>query len=87
MYILDFTFIAVGRIESIVVDRKAGELQLHKTNVICLKSCERYPLADISEIKAYKKGHNGVNVYTIHYRIEIEFLNHPNFKLSETGSE
>lgn len=42
---------------------------------------------DITEIKAYKKGHNGINVYTIHYKIMIEFEHYPPFKLTETGSE
>ena len=28
---------------------------------------------DISEVKAYKEGHMGVNVYTLHYKIVILF--------------
>ena len=42
---------------------------------------------DIVDVKAYKKGNSGINVYTLHYKIMIEFRNIPAIKLTETGVE
>lgn len=42
---------------------------------------------EIVDIKAYKKGHSGVNIYTLHYKIMAEFRTLPPFKITETAKE
>jgi hypothetical protein len=44
-------------------------------------------MSEIIDIKAYKKGHSGVNIYTLHYKIMAEFRNLPPFKITETVQE
>lgn len=55
--------------------------------MICTKSCTKFPLGEIVDIKAYKRGHQGVNVYTLHYKIIAEFKTLPPFKITETALE
>eukprot|EP00347_Sterkiella_histriomuscorum_P023260 403335334 len=51
------------------------------------RKVDKYPLSDIIDIKCYKRGHSGVNVYTIHYKVMIEFRSSAPIKLTETGVE
>ena len=73
MFLLSLTFILAGKVESMIFDKQRHELQLWKTTVFCFKEVLKYSLDDIVDVKAYKRGHNGVNVYTLHYKIMIEF--------------
>ncbi|CDW82308.1 UNKNOWN [Stylonychia lemnae] len=87
MFLLSFTFLFAGKIESIIFDRQKQELQLWKTSLFCLRNVKKYSMHDIVDVKGYKKGHSGINVYTLHYKIMIEFRNIPAIKLTETGIE
>jgi len=50
---------------------------------------KRYPLEDVVDVRSYKKGHNGINIYTLHYKIMIVFrgANSDPLKLMETAIE
>jgi hypothetical protein len=87
MLCLSLAFFFAGKVESIVIDKKKQELQLWRTSVICTKSCRAFPLSEIVDIKAYKRGHSGVHIYTLHYKIMAEFRTLPAFKITETGKE
>jgi hypothetical protein len=41
-------------------------------------------MSDITDIRAYKRGHNGVSVYTLHYKIMVEFRTMPSIKIWDT---
>jgi hypothetical protein len=87
LFILALSFFLAGNVESIVFDKESGELQLWKTSLYCTKNVRRYPLDDISDIKAYKEGHQGINVYTLHYKIVVLFRegNYEPVKVLETA--
>lgn len=87
LFILALSFFLAGQVESIVFDKNFGELQLWKTSLYCRKDVRRYPLDDISDVKAYKEGHQGINVYTLHYKIMILFKdgNYEPVKVIETA--
>lgn len=44
---------------------------------------------EIADVRAYKKGHSGINVYTLHYKIVILFRGNSQepIKLLETANE
>lgn len=84
MVILSFSFIYAGKIESVILDKQKQQLSVCKTTVICRKEQRNFKMHEISDVKAYKKGHNGVNVYTLHYKIMVEFRNMPPLKIWET---
>ena len=46
-----------------------------------------YPLNEIVDIKAYKRGHSGVNIYTLHYKIMAVFQHRPPVKIADTAKE
>jgi hypothetical protein len=75
LFILSLSFFFAGQVESIVFDKDLGELQLWKTSLYCVKNVRRYPLDEIQEVKAFKEGHEGINVYTLHYKIIVFFKN------------
>lgn len=89
MFGLSLMFFCAGHIESIVFDKTQNELQLWRTSLYCVKKVMRYPLNEIAEVRAYKRGHNGVNVYTLHYKIVIVFMANSQdpIKLMETAKE
>ena len=89
MYILAFSFYAAGHINSIVFDKSLHELQLWRTSLYCVKKVKRYPLDEIVDVRAYKLGHNGINVYTLHYKIVAVFRgsNMEPIKIMETAKE
>ena len=87
LFILALSFFMAGHVESIVFDKNLGELQLWKTSLYCTKDLRRYPLDDIHDVKAYKEGHMGINVYTLHFKIMILFKdgNYEPVKVLETA--
>lgn len=72
-YVLSFVFFSAGKVESIVFDKQVQELQFWKTSLFCIKSVDRYSMDDIIDVKAYKRGHSGINVYTLHYKVMAIF--------------
>jgi hypothetical protein len=86
MVILSISFIYAGKIESVIFDKQKQLISLCNTSVICRKEERNFKMQDISDVKAYKKGHNGVNVYTLHFKIMIEFRNMAPLKVWETQS-
>jgi hypothetical protein len=75
LFLLALSFFLAGHIDSIVFDKVQNELQVWRISLYCVKSCKRYPLDEISDVKAYKNGHQEVNIYTLHYKIVVIFKN------------
>ena len=73
-----------GKVESVIFDRNKSVFQICKTSVICRQTTKSFRLSDIAQVKGIKKGHSGVNVYTMHYKIIVEFQNMPPVKILET---
>ncbi len=49
--------------------------------MICRSKKKEYPLGDIVSVRGLKKGHDGINVNTVHYKVEIEFKDGPTIKI------
>ena len=73
--ILGMCFVYAGKVESIEFDKPNKKMQLVKTNVFCCKFRRSYDLGDLNNVRLIKKGHDGINYYTIHYSINVEMLN------------
>ena len=72
---LGIVFCYGGRVEGVVIDRREGVLELRSTSIFCQTNKKSYELKDVTEIRAVKRGHDGVNFYTLHYAIQAEFKN------------
>jgi len=81
---LGFSFICAGKVESVVLDKHRNVLELQKTNPICLTKRRGHSLSQVHNIRAFKKGHDGVNFYTLHYIIQAEFRASPPVRILES---
>lgn len=52
--------------------------------MVCRSKRKRYELSEIVGVQGVKKGHDGINVNTIHYKIEIELRDKPTLKVLES---
>ena len=83
--LLGLVFLYGGKVESVVIDNDKCFLELHNRSIICLNRKRVFDLSRISNIRAVKKGHDGVNFYTLHYVIQAEFRNEPPIKILESS--
>lgn len=84
LFVLSFAFLYAGKVESVIIDKTKMTLEMWKTSILCKKEVRIYDLADVKDISGYKRGHQGVNVYTLHYNIMVDFKNGVSVKLFET---
>jgi hypothetical protein len=82
---LSFTFLAAGRVKTYNFNKKTNEFSVYKTNVLCLKRGKFFKLNEISGIYAVRRGHSGINLNTIHYKIIIEINGTHQVKVLETS--
>jgi len=84
--LLGLVFLGGGKIEQVVIDKTKIFLELHKRSIIlCLNKKKVYDLSRVVNIRAVKKGHDGVNFYTLHYVIQAEFRDEPPIKILESS--
>ena len=82
--ILGFIFIHAGKIESVIIDKDRSLLEVSKTSIFCVSKKEVDDLHNVHNIRGIKKGHEGINFYTIHYVIYAEFRNKPPIKIMDS---
>ena len=83
--VLGLVFICGGKIESVVVDKNKCFLELHKTSALCMTNKKVHDLSRVNNIRCVKKGHDGVNFYTVHYIIQAEFRGEAPIKILESS--
>ena len=62
-----------GKVESIIFDKQVGILSKIKTSVFCHKNSTDWALEEVRNIRVFKRGHDGVQVMTIHYEVQVDF--------------
>lgn len=83
--LLGVIFLIGGKIDSVVIDKEKCFLELHKRSIICLNTKKCFDLSRVTNIRAVKKGHDGVNFYTLHYVIQAEFKDQAPIKILESS--
>lgn len=83
--VLGFVFIYGGKIDSVVIDKSTLLMELHKRNMFCLNRKKVFDLTKVTNIRCVKKGHDGVNFYTLHYTIQAEFRGQAPVKILESS--
>ena len=83
--ILGFVFLWGGKIESVIIDKERCLLELHKRNIVCLNNKKVFDLSKVQNVRCVKKGHDGVNFYSLHYVIQAEFRNQAPIKILESA--
>mmetsp|Transcript_1774 Transcript_1774/g.2305 ORF Transcript_1774/g.2305 Transcript_1774/m.2305 type:complete len:168 (+) Transcript_1774:478-981(+) len=82
--IFGVAFMYAGRIDSLIFDKSQGTMELEKTTVFCKNQSTEWALDQISNVRVYKRGHDGVQVMTLHYEVVVEFFDVPMSKVLET---
>lgn len=59
-------------------------MEVTKTSIFCIPKKKVDDLHLVHNIRGIKKGHEGVNFYTLHYVIVAEFRNKPSIKIMES---
>jgi len=78
-----------GAIETLVIDKQLNLIQ--KKRVKCCCCCTKtqaYDLKNVRNIRSFKKGHEGINHYTLHYTLQAEFHgDHAPIKIWDSNKE
>ena len=68
--------IVIARTEKIIFDKDEGLMKREKT-FCCFNRCctqrKSYDLKEVQNIRSFKKGHEGINFYDLHYALHAEF--------------
>lgn len=83
---IGFSFIYAGKVTTVTVDKYLNLVENRQTNVFCRKKSVQRELNEITNIVSYKKGHEGINHYTLHYTIRAEFKHHVPMLILESAS-
>lgn len=84
IFFFGMIFCCGGKIESTVIDREKRFLELHKRNIICMNKKRVFDLTRVTNIRVVKKGHDGLNFYTVHFTIQAEFHQQAPIKILES---
>jgi len=84
--LLGLCFIYAGKVTTVTIDKYLNLVENRRTNMFCRKKSVQRELKDITNVVSYKKGHEGINHYTLHYTIRAEFRHHAPMLILESAS-
>ena len=59
---------------SATFDKNTGLLTVKRYACFCCPThTQAYELKEVENLRAFKKGHEGINFYTLHYTLQAEF--------------
>ena len=70
-----------------VFDKENDEFSRKKVNTFCIKKGKSCKLADITDIRVEKRGHDTIHSNTIHFKIIIDLKNNEMVTLLESKKE
>jgi len=71
------TVLYAGKVESVIFDKQTGIVGKVKTSIFCTKQQVDWSLDQIQNVRVYKRGHDGIQIMTIHYDVQIDFKDIP----------
>jgi len=80
-------FVSAGKIQTIVLDSETGLLECHDTNFFCNTKKKAHDITDIRDVRCFKRGHEGVQFYTVRYIMQVEFKKEKPLKILESGEK
>jgi len=75
--IFGVVFMYAGKIEQINLDKEVGILSRSKMSIFCQKETTEWALDQIINVRVFKRGHDGVQVMTIQYEVQVDFIDAP----------
>lgn len=80
-------FVSAGSIRTIVFDSDVGLLEIHETNFFCNTKKKAHDITDIRDVRCFKRGHEGVQFYTVRYIMQVEFRKDKPLMILESGEK
>ena len=80
-------FIYAGKVNTVIFDKTSGILSKVKTSIFCKKDQTDWAIDQIKNVRVFKRGHDGVQVMTIHYEVQIDFADVPSQTILETKEQ
>ena len=87
MLLFGFVIFYAGKVEQIIFDKQLGILSKVKTTIFCTRKVTDWSLDQIQNVRVFKRGHDGIQVMTIHYDIQIDFRDIPSTVVMNTKDE
>jgi len=87
MILFGVVFMYAGKIEQVILDKQQGVMSKVKTSIFCQKQQSDWALEQIRNIRVFKRGHDGIQVMTIHYEVQVDFSDMPSHVILKTSQK
>jgi len=87
LFLLSFAFFFSGKVETVTFNKEDKIFTNSKQNLFCRKQFQQYSLDSVISIAVVRRGHKGVSVNTIHYKVVIRLENERQIRILETSSK
>jgi hypothetical protein len=71
-------------IESVILDKKNGTISKGKISIFCQERKSEWAIAQIKNIRVFKRGHDGIQFRNLHYEVQFDFADVPNKVMMKT---
>ena len=71
--IFGIVFMNAGKVDQVILDKQIGIMSKVKTSIFCQKETTDWALDQIKNVRVFKRGHDGIQVMTIHYEVQMDF--------------
>lgn len=87
IYFLAGAFFWAGRTTTVTLDKFLNVIETRESNVFCRRKSKIAEFSEITNVTSFKKGHEGINNYTLHYTIRVEFKHQPPMTIITSASK
>lgn len=84
--VVGLIFLSASQIEVTEFNRTTKQLIVRKSNVFGQKEVEKKNLSQVTDVCIIKRGHDSIQIYTIHYILQISFLEEWLVEVLETNN-
>jgi hypothetical protein len=68
-----FFMLLIAKTERVIFDKDNCLMIMEKTSCLCCVKKKSFDLKEVQNIRSFKKGHEGINFYDLHYSLNAEF--------------
>lgn len=84
---LAVAFFWAGRVTTVTLDKFLNVVETREYNLCCRRKSKYEEFSEITNVTSFKKGHEGINNYTLHYTIRVEFKHSPPMTIITSASK
>ena len=73
-----------GKVEQIIFDKQIGIVTKNRISIFCKKKTVEWTIDQITNVRVFKRGHDSIQVMTIHYEVQIDFADIPSHTIIQS---